>query len=302
MNILVVGSVAYDTVKTPFGQAEDVLGGSASYFSVAASFFTSVRLVAAVGEDFRAEDRAVLERRKIDLSGLCTEKGKTFRWSGKYGYNLNEAHTLVTALNVFEHFQPRLPDSYRDSELVFLANIDPDLQRQVLEQVKDPKLVALDTMNFWIDSKLDSLRRTLSKINLLMINDGEARQLSGEVNLVRAAQKIFEWGPSTLVVKRGEYGVLMFTREATFAAPAYPLESVLDPTGAGDSFAGGFMGYLANSGNFGESSIRQAIIMGSVMASFNVEAFSLDRLSKLSYREIEDRYRAMKRLTHFEDL
>ena len=302
MKILVVGSIAYDTVKTPFGEAENVLGGSASYFSVAASFFTPVRLVAAVGEDFRAEDRAVLERRDIDLSGLRTEKGKTFRWSGKYGYNLNEAHTLETALNVFEHFQPKLPDSYGDSELVFLANIDPDLQRQVLEQVKDPKLVALDTMNFWIDSKLDSLRRTLSEIDLLMINDGEARQLTGEANLVRAAQRIFEWGPSTLVVKRGEYGALMFTRESTFAAPAYPLESVLDPTGAGDSFAGGFMGYLANSGNFGEPSIRQAIIMGSVMASFNVEAFSLDRLGKLTYREIEERYRAIKRLTHFEDL
>jgi sugar/nucleoside kinase (ribokinase family) len=302
MKILVVGSIAYDTVRTPFGQAEEVLGGSASYFSVAASFFTSVRLVAAVGEDFKTVDRSVLERREIDLQGLRVEKGNTFRWSGEYGYNLNEAHTLSTALNVFEHFQPKLPAAYRDSELVFLANIDPDLQKQVLDQVREPRLVALDTMNFWIENKPDALRRTLSDIDLLMINDAEARQLTGEANLVRASQKIFEWGPSTLVIKRGEYGVLMFTRETTFAAPAYPLESVLDPTGAGDSFAGGFMGYLANSGNFDEPATRQAIIMGSVMASFNVEAFSLRRLSELTYREIEERYRAIKRLTHFEDL
>ncbi|MEE9219217.1 MAG: PfkB family carbohydrate kinase [Acidobacteriota bacterium] len=302
MSILVVGSIAYDSVRTPFGEAREVLGGSASYFSVAASFFTTVRLVAAVGEDFRPEDRAILEKREIDLGGLLVEPGLTFRWSGEYGYNLNDAQTLSTQLNVFEHFRPELPKGFRDSEFVFLANIDPDLQRQVLTQVDEPKLVALDTMNYWIESKPDALRRTLGEVDLLMVNDAEARQLTGEANLVKAAQRLFEWGPSTLVIKRGEYGVLMFSRESTFAAPAYPLESVLDPTGAGDSFAGGFMGYLANTGNFEEGAIRRAIIMGSVMASFNVEAFSLERLSSLSYRDIEERFRAIKRLTHFEDL
>jgi sugar/nucleoside kinase (ribokinase family) len=302
MAILVVGSIAYDSVRTPFGEARDVLGGSAAYFAVAASYFAPVRLVAAVGGDFRPEDRALLAEREIDLRGLAGEAGKTFRWSGEYGYNLNEARTLATHLNVFEHFRPRLPEEYRDSEFVFLANIDPDLQREVLEQVQEPRLVALDTMNYWIESKPESLRRTLAEVDLLVINDAEVRQLTGEANLVRAAARIFEWGPSTLVVKRGEYGVLMFTPQSRFAAPAYPLEEVMDPTGAGDTFAGGFVGYLANTGNLDEASIRQAIVMGSVMASFNVEKFSLERLRELQYPEIRDRYRAFRRLTHFEDL
>jgi sugar/nucleoside kinase (ribokinase family) len=302
MPILVAGSIAYDSVRTPFGEAREVLGGSAAYFAVAASFFAPVRLVAAVGDDFRPEDRALLEQRDIDLEGLAVEPGRTFRWSGEYGYNLNEARTLATHLNVFERFRPRLPEGYRDSEFVFLANIDPDLQREVLEQVREPRLVALDTMNYWIESKPESLRRTLAEVDLLVINDAEARQLTGEPNLVRAAARIFAWGPSTLVVKRGEYGVLMFTSETRFSAPAYPLDEVLDPTGAGDTFAGGFVGYLANTGNLDEASIRQAIIMGSVMASFNVEKFSLERLRDLRYPEIRDRYRAFRRLTHFEDL
>jgi len=302
MPILVVGSIAYDSVRTPFGEAQEVLGGSASYFSVAASFFAPVRLVAAVGEDFRSEDVALLRSREIDLDGLRHERGKTFRWSGEYGYNLNEARTLATELNVFERFKPHLPDAYRGTDFVFLANIDPDLQREVLSQVREPRLVALDTMNYWIESKPEALRRTLGEVDLLIINDAEVRQLTGQANLVKAAQRVFEWGPSTLVVKRGEYGVLMFTRGSRFAAPAYPLEEVQDPTGAGDSFAGGFMGYLANTGNLDEPSIRQAIVVGSVMASFNVEEFSLRRLSSLTYPEIEERYRAFKRMTHFEDL
>jgi sugar/nucleoside kinase (ribokinase family) len=302
MAILVVGSIAYDSVRTPFGEAREVLGGSAAYFAVAASYFAPVRLVAAVGADFRAEDRALLAGREIDLKGLVGDAGKTFRWSGEYGYNLNEARTLATHLNVFEHFRPRLPEEYRDSEFVFLANIDPDLQREVLEQVEDPRLVALDTMNYWIESKPEALRRTLAEVDLLVINDAEVRQLTGEPNLVRAAARVFEWGPSTLVVKRGEYGVLMFTPQSRFAAPAYPLEAVMDPTGAGDTFAGGFVGYLANTGNLDEGSIRQAIVMGSVMASFNVEKFSLERLRELQYPEIRDRYRSFRHLTHFEDL
>ena len=302
MPILVVGSIAYDSVRTPFGEAQEVLGGSASYFSVAASFFAPVRLVAAVGEDFRSADVALLRSREIDLDGLRYERGRTFRWSGEYGYNLNEARTLATELNVFERFKPHLPDAYRGTDFVFLANIDPDLQHEVLSQVHEPKLVALDTMNYWIESKPEALRRTLGEVDLLIINDAEVRQLTDQANLVKAAQRVFEWGPSTLVVKRGEYGVLMFSRGSRFAAPAYPLEEVQDPTGAGDSFAGGFMGYLANTGNLDEPSIRQAIVVGSVMASFNVEEFSLRRLSSLTYPEIEERYRAFKRMTHFEDL
>ncbi len=302
MPILVVGSIAYDSVRTPFGEAPDVLGGSAAYFSVAASFFSPVRLVAAVGEDFRPQDVDLLRARGVDLDGLRFEKGRTFRWSGEYGYNLNEARTLATHLNVFEHFKPMLPAAYRGSEFVFLANIDPDLQREVLAQVAKPKLVAMDTMNYWIENKPEALRRTLGGVDMLIINDGEARQLTGESNLVRAAARVFGWGPTTLVVKRGEYGVLMFTPQSRFAAPAYPLENILDPTGAGDSFAGGFMGYLARGGDLGEASIRQATIMGSVMASFDVEKFSLDRLRALTLAEIEDRYRAFKLLTHFEDL
>ena len=302
MPILVVGSIAYDSVRTPFGEVQEVLGGSAAYFSVAASFFHPVRLVAAVGLDFKSEDEAVLRERGIDLSGLSREQGKTFRWQGEYGYNLNEARTLATHLNVFEHFSPRLPPQYRDSDFVFLANIDPDLQSGVLSQVNHPALVALDTMNYWIENKPDALRRSLKGAHLVVINDGEARQLTGEINLLRAAQSVFSWGPTTLVVKRGEYGVLMFTRESCFAAPAYPLEEVRDPTGAGDSFAGGFMGYLARSGERGDAAIRQAIIMGSVMASFNVEQFSLERMRRLTLAEIEDRFRAFKALTHFEDL
>jgi len=302
MAILVVGSIAYDSVRTPFGEVTEVLGGSASYFAVAASYFSPVRLVAAVGEDFKPEDHEVLRARGIDLQGLAREKGRTFRWSGEYGYNLNEARTLATHLNVFEHFRPRLPEAYRDADYVFLANIDPDLQHDILSQVKKPRLVALDTMNYWIENKPEALRRALAGVNLLIINDAEARQLTGEVTLVRAAARVFGWGPSTLVVKRGEYGVLMFTPHSRFAAPAYPLETIVDPTGAGDSFAGGFMGYLSGSGDLGDSAIRQAIVMGSVMASFNVEKFSLERLRTLSRSEIDDRYRAFKLLTHFEDL
>lgn len=302
MGIVVVGTVAFDTVETPFGKGENVLGGSATYFSTSASFFTDVSLVAVVGEDFPEEHVKFLESREINTEGLQRIPGKTFHWSGKYGYDLNEAQTLDTQLNVLMEFNPKLPQSYRNADYLFLANIDPDLQMQVLEQVQHPKLVACDTMNFWISSKPEALEKVLKKVDIVVINEGEARQFTGEANLVKAARKIIALGCKRLVVKRGEYGVLMFTADSVFAAPAYPLEEVFDPTGAGDTFAGGFMGYLANTGDTSEEGIRQAIVFGSVMASFNVEDFSLERMKRLSYAEIEARYKSFKSLTSFRDI
>jgi sugar/nucleoside kinase (ribokinase family) len=300
MSILVVGSVAYDSVETPFGRAERVLGGSASFFSVAASYFAPVGLVGVVGDDFGERELTVFRRHRVDLQGLERVAGKTFHWQGKYSYDLNSRDTLCTDLNVFEFFKPKIPAAYRRSEYVFLGNIDPVLQRDVLAQVETPKLVACDTMNFWIAGKLHELKQTLSRVDVLLINDAEARQLSGEWNIVKAARAIRALGPRTLVIKKGEHGVLMFSDEGSFAAPAYPLEAVFDPTGAGDTFAGGFLGYLANAGSLNEPNLRKAVIMGSTLASFSVEAFSLDRLLTLSRAEIDDRFRLFKRLTHFE--
>jgi sugar/nucleoside kinase (ribokinase family) len=302
MSIVVVGTVAFDTVETPFGRGENILGGSATYFSTSASFFTDVSLVAVVGEDFPEEHVQFLRSRDIDLEGLARIPGKTFHWTGRYGFDLNEAQTLDTQLNVLTEFRPDLPAPYREADYLFLANIDPDLQMEVLRQVKRPKLVACDTMNFWISSKPEQLKRVIREVDIFVINEGEARQLSGEANLVKAARKILDLGVKTLIVKRGEYGVLMFAGTSVFAAPAYPLEEVFDPTGAGDTFAGGFMGYLANCGDDSEEGVRQAIVFGSVMASFNVEDFSLNRLKSLDYREIEERYRCFKAMTHFHDL
>jgi len=302
MSLVVVGSVAFDSVKTPFGEVDEVLGGSATYFSTAASYFTDVSIVAVVGTDFPDKHLTFLKSRKIDIEGIERSEGKTFRWKGEYGYELNEARTLDTQLNVFQSFKPKLPESYKDKKVVFLANIDPDLQREVLSQVRKPALVACDTMNFWIGGKKDALLKTLKLVDILLINDGEARELSGEPNLVKAANVILSFGPRTLIIKRGEYGALMFRDNKIFAAPAYPLEAVFDPTGAGDCFAGGFMGYLTNTMNFEEANIRKAIIFGSVMASYNVEAFSLEKIKSLDYSEIESRYQEFRRLTHFEDL
>ncbi|MEK6560654.1 MAG: PfkB family carbohydrate kinase, partial [Nitrospirota bacterium] len=299
MSLLVVGSVAFDSVKTPFGEREEILGGSATYFSTAASYFTDVNLVAVVGEDFPEHDINFLKSRGINVEGLERQSGKTFRWKGEYGFQLNEANTLETHLNVFETFRPTIPQSYSDSEVVFLANIDPELQSEVLRQVNSPKIIACDTMNFWISGKRESLLNTLKSVDVLIINDGEARQLAMEANLVKAAGVIRSYGPKHVIVKRGEYGALMFNSKSVFAAPAYPLESVFDPTGAGDSFAGGFLGYLASTRNFTEASMRQAVIFGSVMASFVVEDFSLNRIRALDYEEILNRYREFKRLTHF---
>ena len=300
--LLVVGSVALDTVRTPFGEGTEVLGGSATYFATAASYFTGVDLIAVVGEDFPEAHLKFLKSRGIDLAGLERRPGQTFRWKGEYTHQLNEAHTLDTKLNVFETFRPKIPEAYRSPDLLFLGNIDPELQLDVLQQVNRPKLVACDTMNFWINGKRDALWRTLAQVDVLVINDGEARALGESPNLVQVAQKILAKGPKHLIIKRGEYGVLFFNQKQMFGAPAYPLEQVRDPTGAGDTFAGGFMGYLAATGNLSEAAIRQAIIFGSVMASFTVEAFSLDRLRALDYKEIEARFREFKRLTHFDDL
>jgi sugar/nucleoside kinase (ribokinase family) len=302
MSVLVVGTVAIDSVETPFGVGENILGGSATYFATSASFFTDVNLVGVIGEDFPGEHLEFLKSRNIDLRGLVQESGKTFHWKGKYGFDLNEAQTLDTQLNVLQTFKPQIPAEYADSEYLILANIDPDLQLEVLAQVKKPRVIACDTMNFWISSKPEALKKVISKVDFFIINEGEARQLTNEVNLVKAAQAILAMGAKNLIIKRGEYGVLLFTKDSIFAAPAYPLEKVFDPTGAGDTFAGGFMGYLANTGNLSEDGIRQAIIYGSVMASFNVEDFSLDRLRTLQYSEIEERFRSFKKMTHFEGL
>lgn len=302
MSILVVGSVAFDSVETPFGKAEEVLGGSATYFSTSAAFFTGVSLVAVVGEDFPDEHIDTLKSKGIDVAGLRKVPGRTFRWKGYYGYDLNQAHTLETHLNVFSSFNPEVPEAQRDAPFVFLANIDPELQMKVLDQVRKPKLVACDTMNFWIEGKADALKELLKRVDLFVINEGEARELSKEASLVKAAKVIMGYGPRVLIIKRGEYGALMFTGASTFAAPAYPLEDIFDPTGAGDTFAGGLMGYLANTENISEENIRRAIIYGSVMASFNVEAFSLERLATLKPAEIKERYYAFKRLTFFEDI
>jgi sugar/nucleoside kinase (ribokinase family) len=300
--LLVVGSVALDTVKTPFGEVSEVLGGSATFFSTAASYFTSVDLIAVVGEDFPPQHLTFLQSRGIDLTGLERRPGATFRWKGEYTHQLNEAHTLDTKLNVFETFRPKIPETYRTPDLLFLGNIDPELQLDVLQKLPRPPLVACDTMNFWINGKRDALWRVLEQVDILIVNDGEARALGEDSNLVKVAQKVLARGPKHLIIKRGEYGVLMFNEKQVFGAPAFPLEDVRDPTGAGDTFAGGFLGYLTATGNRSVEAFKQAIIFGSVMASFAVESFSLDRLRILDYKEIQERFRAFKHLTHFEDI
>jgi sugar/nucleoside kinase (ribokinase family) len=303
MSLLVVGSVAFDAVETPFGKRDKMLGGSASHFSISASFFTNVRVVAVVGGDFTDEEESVFKRHNIDISDVeRVPDGKSFFWRGRYDYDLNTAHTLDTQLNVFADFQPKLSEEAKRSRLVFLGNIQPDLQNGVREQVRDAELVALDTMNLWIDITRESLLETVRGVHVVIINDAEARQLADEPNLIRAAHKILGWGPRALVVKRGEYGAALFTPDKYFAIPAYPLESVFDPTGAGDTFAGGFMGYLASQENLDEGAMRRAMIFGSVMASFNVEEFGTERVQRLTHAEINERFRAFKQMTNFEEI
>ncbi len=299
MNLLVVGSVALDSVETPYGKVEKALGGSASYFSVAASYFTEVGIVAVIGQDFSEDHVDFLKSRNIDVRGVSRDSGLTFHWKGRYSDDLNEAETLDTQLNVFESFRPVIPEEYREVSFVFLANIDPELQLKVLEQVKDPKLTICDTMNFWIEGKLEQLKETIKRVDILIINEGEVRQLSQEYNLVKAYRKISSYGPKTLVIKQGSYGALLFTPTSIFSAPAYPLEKLSDPTGAGDCFAGGFAGYLAKIKNVDENELRKAVIYGSVMASFNVEDFSLGRLRTLTFDEVEKRFKSFEKLTRF---
>jgi len=300
VSLLVVGSVAFDALESPYGKVDRALGGAATYFAVAASFFTHVNLVGIVGDDFTEVDAQIFRGRTIDIEGLERATGKTFFWAGRYSKDLNERVTLTTELNVFAAFKPKLPEKYRKSNYVFLANIAPDLQRDVLQQVKvRPKLVALDTMNYWIERTNAELRETLKHVDILMINDSETRELSSEHNLLRAAKHIFKMGPKTLVVKRGEYGAMMVDKRGVFCVPAFPLEEPHDPTGAGDSFAGGFMGYLAGCGDKTDAALRRAMVYGSVMGSFAVEKFGLDRLRHLKRSEIHARARHFAKLTQF---
>ncbi len=300
MGVLVVGSVALDSVETPFGEARDALGGSATFFSIAASYFTEVSIVAVVGTDFPPEHIEFLQSKGVDTSGLVVEDGETFRWAGVYGYDLNERETIETRLNVFETFRPEVPEGLASSEFLFLANIDPELQLTVLDQVSSPKLVACDTMNFWIEGKRSALEQLMKKVDVMIMNDSECRELSGESNLIKAARKVLDMGPGTVVVKKGEHGALMCRGDSFFSAPAFPCEDVFDPTGAGDSFAGGFMGYLAKSRDVSPASLRRAVIFGTVMASFSVEEFSVGGMSSLRMADIEERFRMLKELSHFE--
>ncbi len=289
MSLLVVGSVALDTVETPFGKVEEALGGSATYFSVAASLLSSVRMVAVVGEDFPQEHVELLRGRGIDIEGLERVPGRTFRWSGRYSFDLNQAITLATQLNVFESFDPKLPAAYKDSELVFLANIHPRLQLKVLEQTSAGAFTGADTMNFWIDGERDALEEVFRRVQCVTINEAEAREFTSEPNLFRAARKIAELGPEYLIIKRGEYGALLWHEGEVFFAPAYPLEEVYDPTGAGDSFAGGLFGYLASCRAHDPATLRRGIVVGSVIASYNVEDFSLRRLLEVTPGQIAER-------------
>ncbi|MBI5419856.1 MAG: sugar kinase [Deltaproteobacteria bacterium] len=301
MSLLVVGSMAFDSIKSPFGAVERVVGGSATYFSLAASYLTPVRLVSVVGKDFPREVIDMLASRSIDTKGLKIAGGETFRWKGYYEYDLNTAHTVKTELNVFRDFAPVLPKEYRNSPYVFLGNIDPRLQMDILSQVRGPRLVALDTMNYWIENSPAPLREAIGKVDIVIFNESEIREISGEYNLVKAARTVRGWGPSRIVIKRGEYGVLHLSDGTMFAAPGYPLETIFDPTGAGDSFAGGFMGYLASRGTADPTDMdyRLATMYGSAIASYTVEAFSTERLQNLSTEDIAERVDAFRALTEF---
>ncbi len=300
MSILCVGSIALDTVKTPFGQVKEKLGGSATYFSVAASYFSPVSIVAVVGSDLDVGLLAPLAARGIDLSGIERRDGETFRWSGEYSYDLNTRETLETRLNVFKEFDPIVGENLRSLPYIFLGNIDPDLQHKVLDQMTSPRVVVTDTMNYWIDGKRDSLMRLLSRIDILVINDAEARELSGEYNLLASARWIIARGPETVIIKKGEHGALMFRGRSFFSAPGFPLDAVFDPTGAGDTFAGGFMGFLAQTGDLSEDNMRRAVIFGSTMASFTVEKFGIDKLLEIDEKDINARVRSFRDLTHFD--
>jgi sugar/nucleoside kinase (ribokinase family) len=304
MSLLVVGSVALDTVETPFGVANDVLGGSANFFSAAASLFCNVQMVGVVGSDYPIADLDFLTKRGVDLSGVEQVEGESFRWAGVYSYDLNSRETRETRLGVFADFKPRIPEGFRQAQWVFLGNIHPDLQHDVLDQVQKPRMVAMDTMNFWINNPetRESLLRLLKRVDLIMVNDTEARELTGDHNLLRAARWIHKHGPTMVVVKKGEHGAILYTPDFIFFAPGYPLEEVFDPTGAGDAFAGGFMGYLARSGSTDPDDLRRGMVYGSALGSFAVEKFSVDRLRDLTAHEVQERVRAFRDLTAFDHL
>ena len=301
MSLLVVGSVALDSVETPFGKADNVLGGSANFFAASASHFSPIQLVGVVGNDYPMEQLEPLAKRGVDLAGLERADGASFRWRGRYRHDLNSAETLETHLGVFSHFHPKIPEQFKKAPFVFLGNIDPRLQLDVLKQVQKPKLVACDTMNFWIESRRPDLVELLKHVDVITINDGEARQLTDQNNLVKAAKWVLAKGPKLVIIKKGEHGAFMFTKTSVFFAPAYPLEEVFDPTGAGDSFAGGFMGYLARVGNIDDKSLRRAVIYGCVMGSFAVEKFSIQRLLEIDKADIIRRTKEFQKLVAFEE-
>ena len=303
MSLTVVGSVAFDALETPFGKRDKILGGAATHFGLSASFFTKVNAVGVVGGDFGNTEWDVFKRHAINTDDVeVVPEGKTFFWSGRYDYDMNTAHTLDTQLNVFETFDPKLSENSKSAKLLFLANILPMLQKQVREQMPNAEFVAMDTMNFWISSMKDALLETIKVVDCIIINDAEARQLTGEASIHVAAKQIMDYGLKAVVIKRGEYGATLFTRDGYFVVPAYPLESVFDPTGAGDTFAGGFMGYLAAQKEITDETLRRAMIYGSVMASFNVEKFGTERVDALDYPEINERFKAFKQMTHFDDI
>jgi sugar/nucleoside kinase (ribokinase family) len=307
VSLLVVGSVAFDAIKTPYGKTDKILGGAATYFSLAASFFTQVRVVAVVGEDFTEKEERVFRAHKIDISGIAREKGKSFFWAGEYGENVNEAKTLDTQLGVFGNFNPQIPEKFKDSHYLFLANIDPALQVNVRKQMRHARFVGGDTMNYWINGHRENLDEMLRSVHALLINDMEAKMLAQDASLARAAQKILTMGPQALVIKHGEYGATVFFKDGAFGigrhpfrAPTLPIEAVTDPTGAGDSFAGGFMGYIASQEKLTRDIFKRAMFYGGVMGSFAVEAFGTERLQKLTREEIEERYKVFRELTHLE--
>lgn len=299
MSILVVGSVALDSIETPFGKRNEILGGSATFFSVAGSFFDKVNIIATVGDDFPKKYIKLLKDRGIGTDGLLVMEGKTFRWEGRYEYDLNVAHTLTTHLNVFKDFSPEIPRDLMNSEFIFLANIDPALQEKVLSQINRPKLIACDSMNHWIANKKRALEKFLHKVDIFLLNDAEARQFSQEANLIKAAKAIISNGPKAVVIKKGEHGVIYYSRTSHFLAPAYPLDNVYDPTGAGDTFAGGMIGYLSKAAKVNDASIRRSIIYGTILASFVVEDFSMNKLLNVSLSDINKRYNDFRRMTKF---
>ncbi len=304
MSLLIVGSVAYDGIETPFGEVDRILGGSATYISLTSSYLTNhINLVGVVGKDFSEEDIDIFRSRSINLDGLQRdESGNTFFWKGKYHFDLNKRDTLDTQLNVFERFNPVIPENYRDARFIALGNIEPSLQEKVLDQVDNPRFVVMDTMNFWIERTLDALKKTLQRVHLLVINDSEARELAHEPNLIKAAEKIMDMGPRALIIKKGEHGALLFTENEIFSAPAYPVIDIFDPTGAGDSFMGGMLGWLAYTDDITPQNLRRSVIIGSVMASFCVEEFGPGRLTNLSEKEIYDRYREFRELSEIPEI